>query len=549
MTDRPRTRCQECAAPVPFLPGAGSRLCPFCDTINLVRERAVATPPLELRTDEVFRLLQQGKPQMALDAAERILAPGIESVRLSFYRACALFELGRIQEAAYALIDLTGLDAPAPLRADVQAELAEVLIAADRLEEAAQACRRAEELLPGHPRARLQHARLLAKKGQPGEASGILEQVQKSLDQPWKVSLPLSSHRVLLLLAELQTTAGHPELARKTLETLLVQATSAPLATVVGACALLARILADDLKKLDAALLVLRHAVLLDPENRLRLLEDLNRVAAQAGGDPTEEVRSFQSSRDELMREVRDALLKQHPPLQEHVASLGPAFLLSDLAADPDRRTDILEGAALRLSLKHFDRGTLYPLKTLEDFRRWVARWRLREAVSRMNLEVEERHRRLNLQEMASRRPTPAMSVPVSRGGARRRRGRVLLFVLAPLLLLAIAFLWLAGDRFLDRFEGRLVAVQCANGQPPCVLIVAGGPAALARYRKLVAPENWFAGLLGRWLDRRVREDGTIEYPLSFPWGDIPAERYLGCIDQPVKKLLFTFAPLCNSGP
>lgn len=549
MTDRPRARCQECAAPVPFLPGAGSRLCPFCDTINLVRERAVATPPLELRTDEVFRLLQQGKPQLALEAAERLLAPGIESVRLSFYRACALFDLGRIQEAAYALIDLTGLDAPAPLRADVQAELAEVLVSAGRLEEAAQACRRAEELLPGHPRARLQRARLLEKKGQPGEASGILEQVQKSLDQPWKVSLPLSSHRVLLLLAEFQQASQHPELARKTLETLLVQATSAPLATVVRACALLARILSEDLKKLDAALLVLRHAVLLDPENRLGLFEDLKRVTAQAGGDPAEEARSFQSAREELMREVCEALLQQHPPLQEHVSSLGADFPVTDLAPDPDRRTDVLEGAALRLDLKHFDRGTLYPLKTLEDFRRWVARWRLREAVSRMNLEVEERHRRQNLQEMASRRPTPALSVPVSRGGAQRRRGRILLFSLGPLLLVALAFLWLAGDRFLDQFEGRLISVQCANDHPPCVLLIAGGPAARARYRQRAAPANWFSGLLSRWLDRRVREDGTIEYPLSFPWGNISAERYLGCVDHPVKKLLFTLAPLCHPEP
>jgi tetratricopeptide (TPR) repeat protein len=549
MAQHPKARCQVCAAPVPFSPGAGSRLCPFCDTINLVREQALATPPLELRADEVFRLLQQGKPQPALEAAERLLQPGIESVRLSFYRACALFQLGRLQESAYALIDLTGLEAPAPLRADIQALLAEVLIGAGRLEEAALACRRAEDLLPGHPQARLQHARLLEKKGQIEEAAGILEQVLKTLDQPWKISLPPSSHRILLLLSEFQAAAGHPERARKTLETLLVQATSAPLPTVVKACASLARILADDMKKLDAALLLLRHAVLLDPENRLGLIEDLKRVVAQAGGDAAEEARSFQSAREELMREVREALLRQHPALEEHVSSLEPSFALGELSPDPDRRTDILEGAALRLGLKRFDRGTLYPLGTLEEFRRWAASWRLRDAVSRMNAEIMERNRRQNLQEMASRRPTPALSVPVVLGPTRRRRRGWLLFLLAGVLLLAGAFLALVGERFLDRFEGRLVAVECAGQGPPCSLIVAGGPAAIERFRQRQNPSNWFSGQWSTWLDRRVRADGTIEYPLSFPWGNIPADRYRPCVDRPVKKLLFTLAPLCDARP
>ena len=105
-----RTRCSGCQAPIQLLPGAGSRLCPFCGYINLVREQRLAVPSLELKTDEVFHKIQKGNLKGALSLAESMLDPQAQSVRLAYYRACVLLGLEEVTEAVYAFIDITGLD-------------------------------------------------------------------------------------------------------------------------------------------------------------------------------------------------------------------------------------------------------------------------------------------------------------------------------------------------------------------------------------------------------------------------------------------------------
>ena len=109
--EKTRTRCMGCQAPIQFQPGAGSRLCPFCGHINLVREQLVAAPTLELKTDEVFKLMQAGELEKALKLAESVSDDESQNFRLAFYRACILFDMEQVTEAVYTLIDLTGVDA------------------------------------------------------------------------------------------------------------------------------------------------------------------------------------------------------------------------------------------------------------------------------------------------------------------------------------------------------------------------------------------------------------------------------------------------------
>ena len=129
----PPARCMGCKAPIQFQPGAGSRLCPFCGYVNLVREQRLAVPPLELHTDEVFDRLQRGKLTQTIKEADKLLDPENQSIRLTFYRACALYGLGKIDDAIYTLIDLTGQEAPLALRADTHSYLARALLAAPSL--------------------------------------------------------------------------------------------------------------------------------------------------------------------------------------------------------------------------------------------------------------------------------------------------------------------------------------------------------------------------------------------------------------------------------
>ena len=167
-----RTRCMSCEAPIQFRPGAGSRLCPFCGSVNLVREQLISVPEIELKTDGVFRLLGRGRLEKALEQAELALEAAGGHTRLDFYRACTLFELGRSQEAVYLLIDLTGTEAPVQLRADIHAKLAEALLSTDRLDEAEESTNRAQELLEGHPTARFIQARILMKRGELVSSTG-----------------------------------------------------------------------------------------------------------------------------------------------------------------------------------------------------------------------------------------------------------------------------------------------------------------------------------------------------------------------------------------
>ena len=234
-----RTRCMSCEAPIQFQPGAGSRLCPFCGSVNLVREQLISVPEVELKTDGVFRLLGRGRLEQALEQAERALASIGNHTRLDFYRACTLFELGRSQEAVYLLIDLTGTEAPLRLRADIHAKLAEALLFTDRLDEASKSVTQALELLDGHPTARFIQARILMRRESLVEAIGVLEDTLPQLERRWKITFPPPRCVILLLLARLFIKSNQHHRAFAPLENILIQETAAPLHVVAEAARLL----------------------------------------------------------------------------------------------------------------------------------------------------------------------------------------------------------------------------------------------------------------------------------------------------------------------
>ncbi len=549
MVDKAQTRCMRCEAPIPFQPGAGSRLCPFCGAVNLVREQLIAAPQIELKIDEVFRLYQNGRLQSALELAQTLLQTTSDSFRLAFYRGCILGALGRREDAIYALIDLTGMDGPGHLRADAQAELASALLAADRIEEAIQASDRCLELQDGHPRGCLLRARALLRHGQGEPALKLIDETLTRLDRSFRVTFPVRRCDALLLRAEIEQQLERHEAAASTLEDLILTDTAAPLPVLRRCARLLGRNYLEHAVSSTAALELLRLSAMLDPENRHGMLDDLRAAAQRAGADFRQELTEFKQARDDLLGEIRAALARDGRD-----QNLKPELITADLdltllAPAPDARTDRLEQAAERMQLGRFDRGTLYPLRNIEDFRRWLVGWRLRERVAVLRRNKADIHRILKLKEV--RGQTDSGGRPPLPHAAGRRQHRWLLWTLALLvagLALAAIFIGLVGDRFLDQFEGQLIKVDCIGeqGQPPCTLHVAAGAAGRRRYQARERATGWTDQLWHAWIAARVQADGTILYPLSLPWGELDADDYRSCVGRPIAKMRFTLAPICN---
>lgn len=548
-----RTRCMSCEAPIQFQPGAGSRLCPFCGSVNLVREQLISVPEIELKTDGVFRLLGRGRLERALEQAEQALEAVGNHTRLDFYRACTLFELGRSQEAVYLLIDLTGTEAPVQLRADIHTKLAEALLVSDRLDEAEESVKRAQELLEGHPTARFIQARILMRRGDLVRAIDVLEDTLPQLNRRWKITFPPHRSVLLLLLARLFIKSDQHHKAFVPLENILIQETAAPLHVVAEAARLLGLNYLTSLDSREEGLTLIRHGAMLDPENHLGLLDALSSAVSQVQGNVTEEMDSFQQRREEILSEIQQAFLLVDGVSIDDPAQITPQLEISSLGSSPDIRTDRLEEAAQPLKLKIFDRGTLYPLRTIEDFRRWVVAWRLRDYLRRLKREEIEADRKTKLKAV---REVTANRAVFHRQKERladqeatikyRRRHFLRWSLLSALVILVFLVVYLAvvGDRLLDSFEGTLTKIDCPADGSACTLHIAAGETGRDRYRDR-EEGGWTARLLGRWLDRRVQKDGTILYPLDFPLADIDAEDYRSCTGKRISKVRFSFTPEC----
>ena len=542
-----------CEAPIQFQPGAGSRLCPFCGAVNLVREQLISVPEVELKTDGVFRLLGRGRLEQALQQAELVVESVGSHTRLDFYRACTLFELGRSQEAVYLLIDLTGTEAPLQLRADIRTKLAEALLMTDRLDEAEDSARRAQELLEGHPTARFIQARILMKRGDLIRAIDVLEDTLTQLNRRWKITFPPHRSVLLLLLARLFIKSDQHHKAFVPLENILIQETAAPLHVVAEAARLLGLNYLTSLDSREEGLTLIRHGAMLDPENRLGLLDALRSAVSQVQGNVTEEMDSFQLRREEILSEIQQAFLLVDGVSIDDPAQITPELEVATLGPNPDIRTDRLEDAAQRLKLKIFDRGTLYPLVTIEDFRRWVVAWRLRDYLRKLKRDEIEADRRTKLK--AAREVTANRAVfhrqkerlaeqEVTTKHQRRNFLRWSLLTALALLAFLVVYLAVVGDRLLDHFEGTLTRIDCPADGSACTLHIAAGQAGRDRFKNR-EEGGWIARLLGRWLDRRVQPDGTILYPLDFPLNDIEADDYKSCSGKRIGKTRFSFTPEC----
>jgi len=549
-----RTRCMSCEAPIQFQPGAGSRLCPFCGSVNLVREQLISVPEVELKTDGVFRLLGRGRLEQALKQAEKALESIGTHARLDFYRACTLFELGRLQEAIYLLIDLTGTEAPVRLRADIHAKLAEALLFTDRLDEAEESVTRALELQDGHPTARFIQARILMRSENLVEAIEVLEDTLPQLKRRWEITFPPPRCVILLLLARLFIKNNQHHRAFAPLENILIQETAAPLHVVAEATRLLGMNYVSSLDSREEGLALIRHGAMLDPENHLGLLDALRNAVSQAQGNVSEEMESFEARRSEILSEIQQAfLLVDDVPISDP-GQVTPQLEIATLGPNPDVRTDHLEEIAQRLKLKTFDRGTLYPLHTIEDFRRWVVAWRMRGYLRKLKRDEIEDERKLKLK--AAREVTANRAIYYRQKERLaeqtatvkyRRRHFLRWSILSALAILAFLVVYLAvvGDRLLDGFEGTLTKIDCPADGSPCTLHIATGEAGRARYRNR-EEGSFITRLLGRWLDRRVQADGTILYPLGFPLDTIPADDYKKCAGKQIRKNRFSFTPECK---
>jgi tetratricopeptide (TPR) repeat protein len=543
-----------CEAPIQFQPGAGSRLCPFCGSVNLVREQLISVPEIELKTDGVFRLLGQGRLEQALEQAEKIHESIEPHTRLDFYRACVFFELGRSQEAIYILIDLTGTEAPLQLRADIHAKLAEALLSTDRLNEAMESVTRAMELQDGHPTARFIQAWILMRRENLVEAIRVLEDTLPQLERRWKITFPPPRCAILLLLARLFIKNNQHHRALAPLENILIQETAAPLHVVAEAARLLGQNHMSSLDSREEGLALIRHGAMLDPENRLGLLDALRNAVSQAQGNASEEMESFRERRDEILSEIQQAFLLVDGIPIEDPGQVTPKLEIATLGPNSDIRTDNLEEAARRLKLKTFDRGTLYPLRTIEDFRRWVMAWRMRDYLRNLKCNEIEAERKLKLKaarEVTTTRATyHRQKKRLTDKQTKKRHRRALRWSLISALLalaLLVVYLTLVGDRLLDRFEGTLTKIECPAAGLPCTLHIATGDAGRARYRDR-EEGSAVTRLLSRWLDRRVQADGTILYPLGFPLGTIPAAAaaYKKCAKKQIRKDRFSFTPKCK---
>jgi hypothetical protein len=307
-------------------------------------------------------------------------------------------------------------------------------------------------------------------------------------------------------------------------------------------------------KNKEEGLSLIRHGAMLDPTNRLGLLDALSQAVEQVGGNVQDEIRSLTERRKEILAEIRQVLQLAEDMPRPVSGDLVPQMQLSVLNADPDKRTDLLEATAKRLGMTTFDRGTLYPLDTLEDFRRWVVAWRLRDFIRRLKREEAEEERIVKLK--AAREVKDGRSTfhrqreRLTKSRRFRRRRHILLLAGVSLLVslcLVILFLAIAGDRFLDRFDGTLRKVVCQDikGTPPCVLIVDAGEDGILRYQDR-SSDAWLTRMVSGWLDAHVQEDGTLHYSLALPWGTIPVKDYWPCLGKPISKSRFSFRPVCD---
>ncbi len=550
----PPAHCMGCKAPIQFQPGAGSRLCPFCGYINLVREQRLAVPPLELRTDEVFDGLQRGKLAKTIEEADKILDPQDQGVRLTFYRACALYGLGKIDDAIYTLIDLTGQEAPLALRADTHSYLARALLAAGRTEEAMESARKALRLLEDHPDAQYTRAKILIEQDRTPEAAIILEEILPSLSQRWKVTFPPRPSTLLLQLAHIYVADQKFDQATVALEKLLLQDTAASLPMVAEAIGLLGGLYLDVRLNQEEGLSLIRQAALLDPDDERGQITALKETIRKTEGDLKEELQSLGQRRGEVLEDFKNVFrLVEGFPLDP--AQLSPTTRLDQIYADADIRTDIMQRAANRLGIMHFDRGTLYPLHTVDDFCRWLISWKARDYIKRQKHDELESERLSKLKAAHEVQQTHGTfhrqkeRVQSQRQQHRnKRRGRRTIIVFA-LLLLAVAIVigFQTGDRLLDQFSGRLTKITCLGHDqgPPCTLYIATGTSGRARYQNRQSEELSIENLLSQWLDRRIQKTGVIRYPLGLPWGDIPVAAYRACLGKQVRKERFSFRPIC----
>jgi LSD1 subclass zinc finger protein len=547
------TRCKGCHAPIQFLPGAGSRLCPFCGYINLVREQRLAVPSLELKTDEVFHKIQKGDLKGALSQAESLLDPQIQGVRLAYYRACVLLRLEQITEAVYAFIDLTGLDAPQPLRADTQASLAAALFAADRQEEALEAIERCLRLVENHPRAMFTKAKILMEMDRLSEAADVLESTIPLLTQRWKTTFPPRPSSMLMLLARIYIRQERPNKAVIPLENLLLQVSAASLPTVARAIKMLGFNYLDTRRNKEEGLTLIRQGALLDPQNQLGLLDSLKSAVEKFNESYADEMKGYSEKRAEIFSEIKD-VLRLDDKISFKPDQVRPETALSTLHPEADQRTDVLEKAARRLDINFFDRGTLYPLETFEDFRRWIVAWRARQYIKRLKRDQLEQERIDKLKAVREHNQTRSSfhrqkaRVDNQRKSKKRFVIRLILIVLLSTIVMSVVFIAMFGDRYFDHFKGQLVKIECAGGNehPPCTLHVSTGQAGRARYLDRTANDSFFSRLASSWLDQRVQKNGLLLYPLDFPWGDISAKQYRKCFMKQISKTRFTFTPDCR---
>ncbi|RME27181.1 MAG: hypothetical protein D6806_05025 [Deltaproteobacteria bacterium] len=538
MNPRPIKRCLDCKAPIQFRPGAGSRLCWFCGTINLVREQTVAVPQIELRTDEIFMLVQLGRPELALEKAEALLSD-TSRPRLMFYRALAQLRAGKLTEGIYSLVDLTGEDAPRWLHADTQATLAEALLKAGRLQESLEAASRALQLEPCHSQALCVLASAELQSGREAKAVAAAERALECLGKPVQVSLPPRGADVLLLLVRCYRRAGRPQKVVDTLKTLLLRHGGATLDELADSLILLGHNLDKLDERSEVSIEVIRMGLVAATKVGREALELARVVVESKGGLVQELMQEAAMQRQAGEQEIREVLPLAAPHFD--VIRAEPGAGLELLGDDPDRRVDVLQNIVARLRIENYDRGTLYPLKTFENLRQWIAISRAREYLLKVDREQREQQRLQKLKaarEVQNQRSATfeaALRLNSSRARRRRRAARMLLGVVALVLAAVAGLVVLDGGCWLARFSGRLVDIRCAeNGQ--CSLIVELGGGSGSGVTGLVD------GLL---LRGRTDPGGRLRYPLTGMFHHIEASAFRRCVGRLIWKARFTHAPSC----
>ncbi len=544
MSQKLFSRCLRCGAPIQFQPGAGSRLCPFCDTVNLVREQRVAAPRKELQTDEVFLLLQKGNPEEALLAAERIISTSRSTPRLGIYRAQALLALGRISEAVYALIDLTGEDAPRPLRADVHALLAEALWTAGRKKEAAESVEKSLHLLAGHPAAVLVKVNLLLEEDRSEAALALTAKAIGDLGKPWKITFPPPSWKFILVLARLQSRTGRAAQAIETLENMLLRLLSAPLPAIAEAFRRLGWAYMNQEPTGTHGLEFIRFSIFLEGTGAAAeqvLVSALEKI----GGDLKEQVQQLEGRRSEVMGELCTNLARfgKWP-----ADGLNPNAELKVLGSEPDSRVDKLEQVARLLGIGDFDRGSLYPLQTVEEFYRWIQAGRGRSFLQRFRSDRLDKERLAKLQQVRQQWEPLGDERGADEGSGRSSR-RILRWLLISglvALVLVVFALAILGDRLLNAFSGRLLAIDCGPSRADCWLLIDAGEEGRQRYLRNSEESSAIKRWINSWLDQGLRQDGVIYYSLDFPWGRMDFERYKACLGRSVEKQRFRLGLECE---